>query len=250
MDHADFDQFLFVHDGKAKTVLSRGDGPGVIVCHELPGASPSCLRLARRVADAGFTAFVPILFGKPGQRASARGAIQVCLSREFTVLATGKRSPISAWIAALAGVVARRTDHPQVAAIGMCVTGGIVLPVLLAAEVNAVVASQPSLPFAPSWLPSSRREDLGMSDRDLEQARETGKPVLALRFERDWMCPRERLDRLDAELPAAEIRTVPTDSRADHSVLTLGYDQERPGAADVHAEVLSFLKRHLTPGQG
>ena len=250
MDHADFDQFLFVHDRKAKPVLYRGTGPGVIICHELSGTSPTCLRLARRIADAGFTSFVPVLFGKPGQSSMARGALRVCLSREFTLLATGKRSPISAWIAALAKDVARRTKHSRVVAVGMCVTGGIVLPVLLSDDVSAVVASQPSLPFAPAFIPLARRGDLGMSDDDLNEVRDTAKPVLGLRFQSDWMCPRQRLDRLEAELPAAEVHTVPSDNRNDHSVLTLGYEQNLPGTADAYSHVIAFLRTHLSGEPG
>lgn len=252
MDAADFDQFLFGHDGKTRTVFTRGEGPAVIVCHELGGLSPVCLDLARRIADESFTVFAPVLFGEPGQSSALRGGAQVCLSREFTLLAGGRSSPISTWIRALAATAAERAGHPHVAAIGMCVTGGIVLPVLLADAVQAAVMSQPSLPLAPTWMPSSRRGELGISPRELEDVRETGKRVLAMRFERDWMCPPQRLARLKEKLGgAAEVRELPTESKRDHSVLTFQF-VDRPGhpTREAFDRVIEFLDENLRPEGG
>lgn len=252
MDTADFDQFLFGHGGKTRTVFTRGEGPAVIVCHELAGLSPTCLDLARRIAAESFTVFVPVLFGKPGQTSTLRGGVQVCLSREFTLLAGDKSSPISAWIRALAADTAGRAGHPHVAAIGMCVTGGIVLPVLLADAVQAAVMSQPSLPFAPTWMPSSRRGELGISPGELEDVRETGKQVLGLRFERDRICPPQRLVRLKEELPdTAEVRELPSESKGDHSVLTFHF-VDGPGhpTREAFDRVISFLNENLRPEGG
>ncbi|MDQ3282871.1 MAG: hypothetical protein M3Q69_15825, partial [Acidobacteriota bacterium] len=36
-------------------VFSRGNGPAVVIFHELPGLSPATFRLAHRVSEAGFT---------------------------------------------------------------------------------------------------------------------------------------------------------------------------------------------------
>ncbi|MGQ9869258.1 hypothetical protein [Leptodesmis sp.] len=35
--------------------------------HELPGMIPQCVDLGRAIARAGFTVFLPLLFGKPNQ---------------------------------------------------------------------------------------------------------------------------------------------------------------------------------------
>ncbi len=54
-------------DGVARDVYRRGTGPGVVVMHEIPGITPQVARFGRIVADAGFTVFMPSLFGTPRQ---------------------------------------------------------------------------------------------------------------------------------------------------------------------------------------
>ena len=53
-----------------KTVYVAGTGPAVIVMHEMPGISPHVARFARWVRDAGFTVYMPSLFGRDGAVAS------------------------------------------------------------------------------------------------------------------------------------------------------------------------------------
>ena len=59
--------------GKVKTVHVSGSGPAVIVMHEMPGISPQVARFARWVRDAGFTVFMPSLFGRDGAVPQADG---------------------------------------------------------------------------------------------------------------------------------------------------------------------------------
>jgi len=44
----------FSHDGKTRTVYRRGQGPGVLIMHEIPGITPQVARFAtwvcRRIA--------------------------------------------------------------------------------------------------------------------------------------------------------------------------------------------------------
>ncbi|MDJ0719934.1 MAG: hypothetical protein QNJ54_37900 [Prochloraceae cyanobacterium] len=47
-----------------RTVYKKGNGPGVILMHELPGMIPECVDLARRLADANFTVYLPQAFWK------------------------------------------------------------------------------------------------------------------------------------------------------------------------------------------
>jgi dienelactone hydrolase len=49
-----------------KMVHVAGPGPGVIVMAEMPGISPHVARFARWVRDAGFTVYMPSLFGRDG----------------------------------------------------------------------------------------------------------------------------------------------------------------------------------------
>src|SRR5215471_13973549 len=53
-------------DGVAKRVYLACSGPAVIVMSEMPGISPQVVRFARWVRDAGFTVYMPSLFGRDG----------------------------------------------------------------------------------------------------------------------------------------------------------------------------------------
>jgi len=56
-----------------RDVWVAGAGPAVIVVHEMPGLHPGVVDFGRRLVHAGFTAYLPSLFGTPG-RAYSRGA--------------------------------------------------------------------------------------------------------------------------------------------------------------------------------
>src|SRR4051812_45422739 len=60
----DFKRRLIALDGLTKTVHVAGSGPAVIVMTEMPGISPHVARFARWVRDAGFTVYMPSLFGR------------------------------------------------------------------------------------------------------------------------------------------------------------------------------------------
>ena len=62
--------------------------------HELPGMNPPCIDLAEEIATAGFTVYLPLLFGRPGQDRGMLPMFRVCVRREFHLLAAGRRSPI------------------------------------------------------------------------------------------------------------------------------------------------------------
>src|SRR5476651_629760 len=96
----------FAHGGTPRTVYRRGDGPAVIVIHEVPGITPRVAAFGTRVADAGFSAVLPSLFGQPGRAVSGRyvlgSLISGCVSREFSNWATSTTSSITVWLRALA----------------------------------------------------------------------------------------------------------------------------------------------------
>ena len=66
--------------------------------HELPGMTPQCINLAMRVVDAGFTVFLPLLFGEPNDNATVANTFRVCVSHEFKCLAAHETSPITSWL--------------------------------------------------------------------------------------------------------------------------------------------------------
>lgn len=54
----------FTYRGRSFPLLSRGEGPTVLVMYELFGVASEVLRFAAKLADRGFTATVPVLFGR------------------------------------------------------------------------------------------------------------------------------------------------------------------------------------------
>ena len=72
---------------------------------------------------------------------------EVCVSREYTKLATGQTSPIAGWLRSLARELHDELGGPGVGALGMCFTGGFALAMMVDPSVAAPVLAQPSLPF-------------------------------------------------------------------------------------------------------
>ena len=62
----DFTRRDITLDGVTKVVYVAGAGPAVIVMTEMPGISPHVARFSRWVRDAGFTVYMPSLFGRDG----------------------------------------------------------------------------------------------------------------------------------------------------------------------------------------
>jgi dienelactone hydrolase len=257
----DYAEATFTHAGKTRRVFRRGEGPAVVVIAELPGITPAVVDFADRVADRGLTAVLPHLFGEPGAGMDPRTAIpafvSACVSREFTVWATGRTSPVVEWLRALGRHEHARCGGPGIGAVGMCFTGGFALGMMVDDALVAPVLSQPALPFA---VTASQKRDLGLSEPDLARVRERatgGVGVLGLRFNCDRAVPAERFARLRDELGDAfvgvEIDSSPGNPygirRRAHSVLTEDLVDE-PGhpTRDALDQVLDMLTtRLLTP---
>ena len=130
----------------------RGTGPGVIVIHEIPGITPEVVAFAEDVVATGFTVVMPVLFGRPGAPMNlatvARSLGQVCVSREFTLLATGETTLVAGWLRSLARELHEERGGPGVGAVGMCFTGGYALAMMVDPALAAPVVAQPSTPFA------------------------------------------------------------------------------------------------------
>ena len=106
MPLADYERTEFDAEGKRRIVLRRGAGPAVIVIAELPGITPKVVEFADRVVALGCTAVLPHLFGDVGREVGGpyvfSSFVPACVSREFATMATGKTSPITSWLRALA----------------------------------------------------------------------------------------------------------------------------------------------------
>ncbi len=254
-----FDPFTFEHAGVPRTVFRRGTGPGVVIMHEIPGITPQVADFARRVADAGFTVFMPDLFGTKGRPVSvgyvAGQLSRACVAREFKVLAANESSPLVDWLRALCRRAHEELGGKGVGALGMCITGNFGLALMVDPSVAAPVLSQPSLPFA---LGAERKAGLHVSEADLVTIKRRAKSedicVLGLRFTHDPLCPGERFDRLRKELgshfEAIEIDSSPGNPhgnrRLAHSVLTNDLiDREGHPTRVALDRVLSFFAEQL-----
>jgi dienelactone hydrolase len=236
-------------EGKSKTVYRKGSGPAVIVMAEIPGITPKVIAFADAVAAAGCTVVMPHLFGDDGHAPSssqiAKVGRRVCVSREFTVFATGKSSPIVSWLRQLAVAEHQRCGGPGVGAVGMCMTGGFALGMLVEPSVIAPVLSQPSVPVVLGPFGKSRAARIDISDADLATVKHRMKTepdlcVLGYRFELDPLVPAERFSYLKEQLGDRFIGTTfPSTSKKDHSVLTESLQQQ---ALD---EVIQFFRRRL-----
>jgi dienelactone hydrolase len=191
-------------DGRRRAVYRRGQGRAVIVMSEVPGITPQVAGFAARVADAGFSVWMPQLFGTPMRPLTpasvASTLARVCISREFRLLAANRSSPIVDWLRALARHAHAECGGPGVGAIGMCLTGNFALAMMLDAPVIAPVLSQPSLP---GGLTHAQRSGLHASPEEIAAAHEKinrhGARILGLRFTGDPMCRKERFERLRQE---------------------------------------------------
>jgi dienelactone hydrolase len=192
------------YDGTPRQVFRTGEGPAVIVIHEIPGITPAVAEFGRKVAAIGCTAVLPSLFGTPGRAMSTpyvmSSMASVCVSKEFANWAVGKTSRVTTWLRALANAEHERCGGPGVGALGMCATGGFALAMMVDETVVAPVLSQPSLPFA---VTKRQKRDLGISSDDLARVKARvaeGVCVMGLRYEDDPAVPDARFARLEAEL--------------------------------------------------
>ena len=265
-DLGDFDHRSIPLKNITRTVHVSGAGPAVIVMCEMPGISPHVARFARWVRDAGFTVFMPSLFGRDGAVATAAEGAQVfqraCISAEFTAFKRGASSPVTDWLRALARLAHEECRGPGVGAIGMCFTGNFALSMMLEPAVIAPVLSQPSLPL-------NDPDGLEISPSELSRVRHRldreDLSVLAFRFEGDPICTAGRFaayqaalgDRFDGrvlpdsaanpDVPEFFARYVP----APHSVVTVHLiDRDGEPTAKARDEILSFFAARLRPHQG
>lgn len=187
-------QAMQLHD-ITKTVYVAGTGPAVIIMHEMPGISPHVARFARWVRDAGFTVYMPSLFGRDGAVPLADEGGQVfqraCVSREFRVMAGGGTSPVVTWLRALATLAHQECGGTGVGAIGMCFTGNFAISMMIEPAMKAAVACQPSLPLDDPAAIEMSDEDANTVAQRLNRDDLT---VKAYRFEGDPFCMAARFD--------------------------------------------------------
>jgi dienelactone hydrolase len=257
----DFERRTIAVDGVTKQVHVAGAGPAVIVMAEMPGISPHVARFARWVRDAGFTVYMPSLFGRDGAVPDVDEGVQVfqraCVSAEFRALTANVSSPVTQWLRALARLAHGQCGGPGVGAIGMCFTGNFALSMMLEPAMLAPVLSQPSLPLNdPSGIEIAPDELKEVRER-LEREDLT---VLAYRFKGDQFCTAQRFAAYAQGLGDRFVGRVLPDSAANtdvppffarhvttpHSVVTVHLiDEAGQPTIAARDEILAFFAQRL-----
>jgi dienelactone hydrolase len=268
-DLTSFERDHFEHEGFAHDVYRKGRGPAVLILTEMPGISPQVLGFADHVVAIGCTAVLPDLFGtagrdplhgSTGQRlAYSLGSIlHACVSREFTVFATGRSSPVVNYLRALGARERARCGGPGIGVVGMCFTGGFALAMAPDPHVLLPVLSQPSLPYG---FDAAHKHNIDCSAEQLDavvrRCARNELQVVGLRFKDDPLVPAERFaflrERLGDAFIAVELEQAdghPAGPLArHHSVLTLDLIDE-PGEPTRAAldRVLDMLRKKLRHG--
>ena len=252
----DFDHREIALLGRRHRVYTMGSGPAVIVMTEMPGISPHVARFARWVADAGFTVYMPHIFGKDGAVPRAPRMLFTmiggCISRQFRAFQSNESSPATRWLRALAAQAHKECGGRGVGAIGMCFTGNFALSMMLEPAVIAPVLAQPSLPLNDAAGLHIAPDELAAVKARMEAEDLT---VLAYRFEGDKYCRAARFAAYEDALGDRFIGKVLPDSAANpdspmknpHSVVTIHLIDEA-GQPTVRArdEILEFFKMRLS----
>ncbi len=257
----DFDPRAIALDGVEKVVQVAGSGPAVIVMTEMPGISPHVARFARWVRDAGFTVYMPSLFGRDGAVPQVEEGVEVfrraCVSAEFRALAVNESSPVTQWLRSLARLAHGECGGPGVGAIGMCFTGNFALTMMLEPAMLAPVLAEPTLPLDdPAGLEIAPEELVAVRER-LEREDLT---VMAYRFEGDKFCKAQRFAAYSEALGDRFVGRVLPDSAAStdlapffehvvaspHSVVTAHLiDEEGQPTIAARDEILAFFAQRL-----
>lgn len=249
----------FTAAGYTHDVYRKGEGPGVVLIPEMPGAHPGVLALGNHLVDAGFTVVIPSLFGTPGAPPMRPGMVPVmvrgCVAKEFAAFATNADRPVAHFLRALARDLNEQTPGKGVGVIGQCFTGGFALAAAVDDSVLAPVMSQPSLPLP---LTPKQRRDPGLSEAELRvierRAADEGLCALGLRFSGDRLVPSERFQTLKERLgDAFEVIEIDSGKGNEHgfgptahSVLTLELRQREGHPTDAALKrVVAFLKERL-----
>lgn len=253
----DFERRSITLEDKTKLVFVAGRGPAVIVMTEMPGISPHVARFARWIRAAGFTVWMPNLFGDPGRPLSplytVGSLVRGCVSAEFRAFAAHSSSPVTSWLRALAAHAHPLCGGKGVGAIGMCFTGNFALSMMLEPAMLAPVLSQPSLPLLQAGGMHIAPDELHAVKERLEREDLT---VLAYRFAGDAFCRAERFaayqaalgDRFQARVLPDGCANPDAPMKNPHSVVTVHLidenDQPTRQAVD---EIIGFFRQRLQP---
>ena len=256
----------FAHAGITHSVFCLDDGtakPPVLLLHELTGLTPGTLAYAEELSK-DFTVYVPLLFGEKGAFSPAsglwaywfRGMTAFGPGGEWGVPAQGS-TPIISWLRGVVQTIGTRHAQQRIGIIGNCMTGPLPLALLDHPQVRAAVVAQPALPMRVWWYTDEDKTSLGISQDDLEKAKESTAKIYGLRFETDCIAHPEKHKTLrdtfgtrfiDGEIPASAYQVE--GKRVNmHSTLIGGWkehDQAGQPSRDARQRVRAFLLKELS----
>lgn len=249
------EHFNFERDGIAHTVFTKGDGPGVLLMHELPGMMPEFWRLANWLSQ-HFTVWAPDMFGNGTKHTPAKPkllTLRACISREIHLFADNDPGPITQWLRALAQELHQTVGGRGIGTIGMCMTGNFSLTLALDPWVTAPVVSQPGLPGSGPFKNRDGGLQLNQKEKDVLAQRDVD--VFGLRFEGDKFCKAARFDAIRSVIGSERFQenVLPNSARNPrgplkfpHSVLTTDLVDDKDSLTKQKlAEVVAFLKARV-----
>jgi dienelactone hydrolase len=229
-------------DGRTYTIYTLGEGPPVLILHELPGLTIHCIQLARLLARQHFRVYVPLLFGDAGVSGTRPQFFSACVAGGFNCFSHHDPGRIAHRLRRLSAFVHSQTPASPMGVIGLCLSGALPITLMRDGWVTAPVVSEPALPLFAGGA------TLGVSEADLRCAKARGVHIKALRFSEDGYSPASRLTALEHALLPGQVERLDISSRPGnpdklpidaHAVLT-EYPTQR--ALDT---VIEFLNRNL-----
>ncbi|MGB9121200.1 MAG: dienelactone hydrolase family protein [Candidatus Angelobacter sp.] len=175
---------------------SQSSGPAVLLLHELPGLYKEDVELGRRIAQCGFTVYMPLFFGKPNGKGHGAHVLWYGFSETvlpgspFPGLRSGHTSRVARWLNELLPSIHRECGNKGVGVVGMCLTGALPLALTGSGDVRAVVLCQPALPYF-------SHSGLDVSETDIKTAKDHNVDILALKFSADGKSPDARWRTLE-----------------------------------------------------
>ena len=237
------------------SVFKSGEGPGVLLMHELPGMTPEFWRLANWLAES-FRVWAPDLFGNdetPSDPKPAVFTLRACISRQIHLFSKNDPGPITQWLRSLSKKLSEETDGSGIGVIGMCMTGNFALTLALDPWVSAPVTSQPGIPASLPLRPAHGGLQMSTAEKEALGARDVD--VMGLRFEGDKLCRAARFDAIRDVIGKQRFKEHPIgDEHANpdgplkfpHAVLTADLvDKDDSVTKAKLGEVIDFLKARI-----
>lgn len=251
MSFSDFKIFEHIYKKSGHTVYFAGEGPPIIIIHELPGLTVESFHFAERLIRHGYSAYIPHLFGNINKKQTILNFTKLCISKEFKIFARNETSPIVDWLRSLSAELFSKHKGRGVGAIGMCITGSFAIPLLINSPVIAPVLSQPAAPIqsAGNHLGFHKRS-FGISKIDLKLAKEKvineKLEIKIYRFKHDNLSPIEKINSFKEYFGNDLINyyELPT-IKPCHSVFVHDFEEDPTETNKALEDLINFYNQYL-----